>query len=167
MIDFQSSLVAALCRRQSSPEGCWKLAGDNIPGKPSRYPRALKGRRKEPMFIRSALYAFVACWLKSALAPQFPQTWPSLPKAAQPCPSASPGEGYGFPVSLQTMSGYVSLCQVEKLKKVPCPAFLSSRLCCLRLLLFKTTQINPHMPNTNQIPAHTGQKMSLPSFKLF
>jgi hypothetical protein len=47
MIDSQSLRpVAALCRWQSSPEGCWKLAGGETPGKPSRYPCALKGRRK-------------------------------------------------------------------------------------------------------------------------
>jgi hypothetical protein len=47
MIDSQSSrFVAVLRHRPDSPKGCWKLAGGNTPGKPSHYPRALKGRRK-------------------------------------------------------------------------------------------------------------------------
>jgi hypothetical protein len=49
MIVFQSSW-SALCRRPYSPEGCGRLAGDDIPGKRSHYPRALKGRGKEFIF---------------------------------------------------------------------------------------------------------------------
>ena len=48
MIDFQSlRLAAALCRSSGSPEGCGKLAGDIIPGKPSHCYCALKGRWKD------------------------------------------------------------------------------------------------------------------------
>jgi hypothetical protein len=47
MIDFQSSWpAAALSCRLGSPEGCGKFAGNSIPGKPSHYSCALKGRWK-------------------------------------------------------------------------------------------------------------------------
>jgi hypothetical protein len=51
MIVLQSSWpVTALSRHPCSPEGCGRLAGDDIPGKPPHYPRALKGRGKEFIF---------------------------------------------------------------------------------------------------------------------
>src|ERR1700677_3126054 len=50
MIARQSSRsILACCHHPGSPEGCGKLAGDNIPGNCPNNPRALKGRWKEPV----------------------------------------------------------------------------------------------------------------------
>src|SRR3984885_4552082 len=51
MIVFQS---VACANKESSPKGCGRLAGDNIPGHQPNDHCALKGRRKEPIsFARS------------------------------------------------------------------------------------------------------------------
>src|SRR3984957_16132126 len=62
MIDCQSScLVTPPSRRSVSPEGCGRLARDNIPGNPSLYPRALKGRWKQSIpFVASSSLSFSA-----------------------------------------------------------------------------------------------------------
>jgi len=71
MIDLKSLRpVAALC--PDSPEGCGRLAGDNIPGNRSRCPRALKGRRR----------GLICFPISPSLCPRSPDIWTLAPEIA-------------------------------------------------------------------------------------
>ena len=145
MIDFQSLCCIG---RANSPEGCGRLAGDNIPGRWSNDPCALKGRWREPISFAGLLSLISAAGIRvyrlvrrslgeggcpsvvkfAVLAPKIHtplQGYTKLCKPVQGPPGGVVARKTGLSASLQVRSGYVSLSQAmsgEKIKKFMLPA---------------------------------------------
>src|ERR1700677_989374 len=99
MIVRQSSRsIMASGHYLGSPEGCGKLAGDNIPGNHPRNPRDLKGRWKK----------LVSCSGSSLLCPPVP-SFRVLDSAVSLCLSASVAESVDRSRFPKAIKGYLSL----------------------------------------------------------
>jgi len=158
MIVFQSPFCVG---RANSPEGCGRLAGDNIPGHQPNNPCALKGRWREPADL-ACPYSFrpVLCSFYSNLR----ALCASVAKIrVHLCPSVvKPRNCKTNPISTSVIwpfKGFQSLSKRFKaIQRVGKTFFIFGGDSRRDRNQSKSTLAGS---DTNQIPAHTGRKMNL------
>jgi hypothetical protein len=127
MIDFQSLCCIG---RANSPEGCGRLAGDNIPGRWSNDPCALKGRWREPISFAGLLSSISAAGIRvyrlvrrslgeggcpsvvkfAVLAPKIRKSLQDYTKLCKPVQGPPGGGGGSENGALSLITGHVRLC---------------------------------------------------------